>query len=86
MDVAPALSARRLVDYVAVCGYDHARKAAASDEASSSANRNDAFACNGKILQRFPSRDWKDVPFIGESGEERRAAAVTRSPCVVNAV
>uniref|UniRef100_A0A6A7FYR4 Myotubularin-related protein 13-like n=6 Tax=Hirondellea gigas TaxID=1518452 RepID=A0A6A7FYR4_9CRUS len=40
----------RLADYFAVVGYDH--------------NRGRNGVRGGKILQRFPERDWPDTPFI----------------------
>ncbi|XP_038054357.1 myotubularin-related protein 13-like isoform X3 [Patiria miniata] len=42
----------RLADYFAVIGYDHEREQGAS------------LFGGGKILQRFPEKDWEDVPFI----------------------
>ncbi|XP_022088215.1 myotubularin-related protein 13-like isoform X3 [Acanthaster planci] len=42
----------RLADYFAVVGYDHEKEQSGS-----------SFGC-GKILQRFPEKDWEDVPFI----------------------
>ncbi|XP_033127612.1 myotubularin-related protein 13-like isoform X3 [Anneissia japonica] len=39
----------RLADYFVVVGYDHEKE--------------QGRICNGKILQRFPEQDWKNVPF-----------------------
>ncbi|XP_071955924.1 myotubularin-related protein 13-like [Antedon mediterranea] len=39
----------RLADYFVVVGYDHEKE--------------QGGFCNGKILQRFPEQDWKEVPF-----------------------
>ncbi|XP_033645492.1 myotubularin-related protein 13-like isoform X1 [Asterias rubens] len=42
----------RLADYFVVVGYDHEKEQSGSPH-----------GC-GKILQRFPEKDWEDVPFI----------------------
>uniref|UniRef100_A0ABM0M8D4 LOW QUALITY PROTEIN: myotubularin-related protein 13-like n=1 Tax=Saccoglossus kowalevskii TaxID=10224 RepID=A0ABM0M8D4_SACKO len=39
----------RLADYFVIVGYDHDKERSGSG--------------NGKILQRFPEKDWEDVPF-----------------------
>ena len=58
---APFGPDRRLVDYVVVAGYDHQRGRRGNKDGG-----NEAFFCQGTILQRFPKQDWPDTPFIGE--------------------
>ena len=43
----------RFVDYFVVCGYD--------DSKGRSGNSKESFS---QVLQRFPERDWPDIPFI----------------------
>ena len=55
----------RLVDYFAVAGYDHPGRGQAEAAKKAEAGGG-GFHCQGRILQRFPAKDWKDTPFIGE--------------------
>ena len=41
----------RLVDYFLICGYDH----------SKIRNKNES---SSRVVQRFPEKDWPDVPFL----------------------
>ena len=62
---------RRLVDYIVVAGFDHElerqrrKRTAARDRGRQAAAG--GYLCQGTILQRFPTRDWKDTPFIGST-------------------
>ena len=60
---APFGPDRRLVDYIVLAGYDHQR----GRNKGSKEGQGSGFQCQGTILQRFPSKDWPDTPFIGES-------------------
>jgi len=50
----------RLADYFAVVGYDHQ---AVKESSSAVASAMGGFQCQGAVLQRFPTNDWKDTPF-----------------------
>jgi myotubularin-related protein 5/13 len=43
----------RFVDYFVICGFDHTQGRPESPKESSS-----------QVIQRFPEKDWPDVPFI----------------------
>ena len=49
----------RLVDYFVIAGYNHAT-------GKTGTGSHGGFACQGTILQRFPTKDWDDTPFIGK--------------------
>ena len=51
MDDSEQPEMSRLVDYIVICGYDH-KKVRSTKESCS------------KLIQRFPEKDWPDVPFI----------------------
>ncbi len=51
----------RLVDYFVLAGYDHG----ASSRERQPGKGDGGFHCQGRVLQRFPAKDWKDTPFIG---------------------
>ena len=53
----------RLVDYFVIAGYNHATKRSGSKTGTGS---HGGFTCQGTILQRFPTKDWDDTPFIGK--------------------
>ncbi len=61
----------RLVDYFVVAGYDHQRgrrrPRGGGGGRDGGSGGSDAFHCQGTILQRFPTQDWKDTPFIGNA-------------------
>ncbi len=54
----------RLADYFVVVGYDHEKELRKCSSLSSFANKSGSSHGCGKILQRFPEKDWEDVPFI----------------------
>jgi len=41
----------RLVDYFVICGYDHNKVRSTKESCS-------------QVIQRFPEKDWPDIPFI----------------------
>ena len=43
----------RFVDYFVICGYDHTKGRTGNPKESHS-----------QVIQRFPERDWPDIPFI----------------------
>jgi len=43
----------RFVDYFVICGYDHTKGRSGSHKES-----------NSQLIQRFPEKDWPDIPFI----------------------
>ena len=45
----------RLADYFFVCGYDHRKGGGGGSNPKESQSR---------VIQRFPERDWPDIPFI----------------------
>ena len=57
-------SSTRLVDYFVIAGYNHATKRGGAS--ATGAGSHGGFTCQGTILQRFPSKDWPDTPFIGK--------------------
>ena len=63
-DPNPDTSGRkRLVDYFVIAGYDRHHSGRRIPGRRDMENR---MICNGAILQRFPTKDWRDAPFIGE--------------------
>jgi hypothetical protein len=58
----------RLVDYFVVAGYDHSNHGRRVERGG--------FTCQGTIIQRFPTKDWPDSPFIGKDAENRLDAAL----------
>ena len=60
----------RLVDYVVIAGYDHHRGRRSRENGGGGGDIEDqpqdgGFHCQGTVLQRFPTEDWKDTPFTG---------------------
>jgi len=43
----------RFVDYFVICGYDHTKGRSGNHKES-----------NSQVIQRFPEKDWPDIPFI----------------------
>jgi len=43
----------RFVDYFVICGYDHTKGRSGNSKESSS-----------QVIQRFPEKDWPDIPFV----------------------
>ena len=66
VDVESMAGSERLVDYFVVAAFDRSPSGHAARKKSGHAPGG-----NGKIVQRFPTQDWKDVPFISESKEHR---------------
>ncbi len=61
----------RLVDYFVVAGYNHNLKRGSGGAGQNGGNpgansSGGGFTCQGTILQRFPTKDWSDTPFIGK--------------------
>ena len=52
----------RLVDYFVLAGYNHEIRRGGTLASGKSGGQ--SFGCQGKILQRFPVKDWSDCPFI----------------------
>lgn len=52
---------RRLIDYFIVMGYDQDQLAGRKG-----AGAGPGAGGGGSLLQRFPSVDWRDTPFIGK--------------------
>ena len=72
---------RRLVDYVVVVGYNHERERNRRKRGRNTLEPN--YLRQGTILQRFPAKDWNDVPFIGEY-ETHSPQSLSLSPLRAN--
>jgi hypothetical protein len=53
------VNSARLVDYFVVAGYDHENHGRRAERSG--------FTCQGRVIQRFPAKDWPDTPFIGKT-------------------
>ena len=56
--ITAMVNSTRLVDYFVVAGYDHENHGRRAERSG--------FTCQGKVIQRFPAKDWPDTPFIGK--------------------